>query len=251
MHARARKVLSAGYNGVLVTDKPQGWTSHDVVQHVKRKLKARKVGHLGTLDPAATGVLVLVLDSATRHASSLGAGAKEYAAACRLGEETDTYDSDGNIVRAHGTGGIADEDVEKALAGFRGRISQVPPMYSAVKSKGTPLYKLARKGVVVEREPREVTVHELEITALDLPVLEFRAVCSAGTYVRSICHDLGERLGCGGHLQALRRTRAGAFRIDEAASPKLPAEDLVKRIVPLDEALKRAASEAGAQGGEA
>ncbi|MBE7415736.1 MAG: tRNA pseudouridine(55) synthase TruB [Deltaproteobacteria bacterium] len=245
------KALSAGYNGVLVIDKPQGWTSHDVVQHVKRKLKARKAGHLGTLDPIATGVLVLVLDSATKYASSLGAGVKEYLAECRLGEETDTYDSEGSVVRAPGTGDLTADDVRKALEGFRGRISQVPPMYSAVKSKGTPLYKLARKGVTVEREPREVTVHELEITALDLPVLEFRTVCSAGTYVRSICHDLGERLGCGGHLQALRRTRSGAFHIDEAADPKIPAEELAKRIIPLDEALGRAAREAGHHGPEA
>ncbi|MBW7956788.1 MAG: tRNA pseudouridine(55) synthase TruB [Deltaproteobacteria bacterium] len=243
-------MLSAGYNGVLVIDKPQGWTSHDVVQHVKRKLKARKVGHLGTLDPIATGVLVLVLDSATKYAASLGAGSKEYLAACKLGEETDTYDSEGSVVRAPGVAGLTGEEIKKAIGGFRGRISQVPPMYSAIKSKGTPLYKLARKGVTVEREAREVTVHELEVTALDLPVLEFRAVCSGGTYVRSICHDLGERLGCGAHLQALRRTRSGAFRIDEAAHPKIAAEELAKRIIPLDEALKRAEAEAGPHGPE-
>lgn len=235
----------------MVIDKPQGWTSHDVVAHVKGKLKAAKVGHLGTLDPIATGVLVLVIDSATKCASRLGAGEKEYLAVCKLGEETDTYDSEGRVVRAPGVAGVTVEEVKKAADGFRGRISQVPPMYSAVKTRGTPLYKLARKGVTVEREAREVTVRELEITALELPVLEFRAVCSGGTYLRSICHDLGEKLGCGGHLQALRRTRSGAFGIDEAAHPKLPAEELAERIIPLDEALRRAGAEAGTQGPEA
>lgn len=230
---------SPGYNGVLVIDKPQGWTSHDVVQHVKRKLRAKKVGHLGTLDPLATGVLVLVLDSATKHASSLSAGVKEYVASCKLGEATDTYDSEGRIIKTGDPAGLTREDIIKALDGFRGPILQVPPMYSAIKSNGRPLYKLARKGITIEREAREVEVFDIEALNMNLPGISFRVVSSGGTYVRSICHDLGERLGCGGHLTGLRRTMSGPFRIEEAASPGLEAEELSNRIIPLEEALKR------------
>ncbi|HEY4706098.1 MAG TPA: tRNA pseudouridine(55) synthase TruB [Thermodesulfobacteriota bacterium] len=240
---------SPGYNGVLVIDKPQGWTSHDVVAHIKAKLKARKVGHLGTLDPLATGVLVLVLDSATRHASTLSAGVKEYVAVCRLGEATDTYDSEGKVTKAGDPAGLAPEDVVRGLEAFRGRQMQVPPMYSAIKSKGSPLYKLARKGITIEREAREVEIFEIEALEIDLPSVRFRALSSGGTYVRSICHDLGERLGCGGHLTALRRTASGAFRIEEAIGPKAVAAELTERIIPLEEALRRVSADAGGAGG--
>ncbi len=239
---------SPGYNGILVIDKPQGWTSHDAVAHVKAKLKAKKVGHLGTLDPLATGVLVLVLDAATKHAASLGTGVKEYVALCRLGEATDTYDSEGKVTKAGDPAGLTQEEIVKGLDAFRGRIMQVPPMYSAIKSKGSPLYKLARKGIIIEREAREVEIFEIEALGYDPPILRFRVVSSGGTYVRSICHDLGERLGCGGHLTGLRRTRSGAFRIEEAVGPRTEADELVGRIIPLEEALKRVSADALGRG---
>lgn len=229
-------------NGVLVMDKPQGWTSHDVVAHVKRKLKARKVGHLGTLDPLATGVLVLVINGATRYSSRLDTGAKEYLTVAKLGEETDTYDREGRVVASCDASAITEGEVVKALSSFRGRLMQVPPMYSAIKSSGTPLYKLARKGVTVERQAREIEVYSLEIERVELPEVEFRVLCSRGTYLRSICHDLGRLLGTGAHMAELRRTASGAFSADEAAVPGLSAGELSKRVIPLEEALERAES---------
>lgn len=227
-------------NGVLVTDKPAGWTSHDVVAAVKKKLKAKKVGHLGTLDPMATGVLPLVINGATKHADALGGGTKEYSVVLELGSSTDTYDSSGKVTRTAPLGDITPEDVVRALKRFTGRITQLPPMYSAVKRNGVPLYRLARKGVTVEREPREAEVFSLVVTETVLPVVRFTAVCSRGTYIRSICHDLGEMLGCGAHMTSLVRTRSGCFTLDGAVSPGAPPEELAERIIPLPDALERA-----------
>ena len=230
--------------GVLVIDKPQGWTSHDVVAHVKRKLKAKKVGHLGTLDPLATGVLVLVIEGATKSSNLLDTGGKEYVATAKLGEETDTYDREGKVTASIDTSAVTEEAVRSGLDSFKGRIKQVPPMYSAIKSNGTPLYKLARKGVTIEREAREVEIYNLDVVRIDLPIVEFRALCSRGTYLRSICHDLGALLGVGAHLVELRRTASGSFSIDEAAGPGMSGEELSRKIIPLDEALKRASGAA-------
>ncbi|CAG0997878.1 tRNA pseudouridine synthase B [Anaerolineae bacterium] len=233
-----QEALSHG--GVLVMDKPQGWTSHDVVAHVKRKLKARKVGHLGTLDPLATGVLVLVINGATKYSSQLDTGAKEYLTVARLGEETDTYDSEGKVIATSDVSAVTGDAVNSALSTFMGRIEQVPPMYSAIKSSGTPLYKLARKGLTVERQARQIEVYSLEVTRVELPEVEFRVLCSRGTYVRSICHDLGKLLGTGAHMAELRRTASGGFSSEEAALPGLSAEELSRRVVPLEDALRRA-----------
>jgi len=226
-------------NGVLVIDKPAGWTSHDAVAVVKKKLGAKKVGHLGTLDPLATGVLPLVIDGATKHADTLCAGKKEYAAAVELGSSTDTYDCSGTVTSTAPTDNITADDVVKAFSAFIGAITQLPPMYSAVKRGGVPLYKLARKGVVVEREPRQAEVFSLVVTDIKLPVVRFTAVCSRGTYIRSICHDLGVSLGCGAHMTELVRTKSGCFKLDEAVSPEAPAAELALRIIPLEEALER------------
>lgn len=236
--------------GVIVMDKPQGWTSHDVVAHVKRKLGAKKVGHLGTLDPLATGVLVLVVNGATKYAGMLDTGAKEYLATAKLGEETDTYDSEGRVVASADASGVTEDAVREALGTFRGRIRQVPPMYSAIKSNGTPLYKLARKGVTVEREAREVEVYGLEVTGMRMPLVEFRVACSRGTYLRSMCHDLGRLLGVGGHLVELRRLASGGFTAAEAAPPGLEADELAGRLIPLEEALARASRAASQAAGE-
>ncbi len=229
-------------NGVLVADKPSGWTSHDVVAAVKRKLGASKVGHLGTLDPMATGVLPLVINKATRYARFLDGGRKVYLATMELGVDTDTYDSEGAVTAACEVTSTEDE-VRKVLSGFMGRIMQVPPMYSAKKIKGVPLYKLARKGVVVVREANEIEIFENEIVNISLPFVEFRISCSRGTYVRSICHDAGRMLGCGGRMTSLRRLGCGEFSDSEAISPDAGAEELAGRIIPLEEALRRVGAE--------
>lgn len=229
-------------NGVLVTDKPAGWTSHDVVAAVKRRLGARKVGHLGTLDPISTGVLPLVIDGATKCARFLDGGRKEYLAAMRLGQETDTYDREGAVISAAPFDAITEDAVKEALSAFHGRISQIPPMYSSIKKGGVPLYKLARKGVVVEREPREIEIFSIEAVSVALPVVSFRVACSKGTYVRSICHDAGRSLGCGAHLTELRRLACGPFNVDGAISPDAPLEALKDRIIPIEEALKMVSS---------
>ncbi|MBI1911865.1 MAG: tRNA pseudouridine(55) synthase TruB [Deltaproteobacteria bacterium] len=231
-------------NGVLIVDKPKGWTSHDAVAAVKRKLGAKKVGHLGTLDPLATGVLVLVIDGATKFATSLDTGQKEYLSTLKLGEETDSYDTEGKVVFTGDYSNITAEDIKKALGTFTGKIQQVPPMYSAIKKGGTPLYKLARKGVVLEREPREVEIFSLEVTRIELPLVEFRVACSKGTYIRSICHDTGKILGCGAHLTELKRLACGDFKIEDAVTPELTGEQLREKIIPLEEALRRASLQA-------
>ncbi len=226
-------------DGVLVADKPALWTSHDVVAKVKRALCAKKVGHLGTLDPMATGVLPLVINGATKFAGFLGSGTKHYRATLKLGEETDTYDKDGQVVKHGDTGHLTDDDVRDAFVRFTGRIMQTPPMYSAIKKHGVPLYRLARKGVEVEREARSVEIFAIEISRIALPLVDFTVACSKGTYVRSICHDAGAALGCGGHLFDLRRTASGAFTLDAAISPALPSDELARSIIPLEDALKR------------
>ena len=231
-------------DGVLVIDKPEGITSHGIVSRVKRTLGARKVGHLGTLDPIATGVLVLVIDGATKHAEALQGGPKGYKATARLGQATDSYDREGSITSEADTSGLSEDVVREALRGFLGVQMQIPPMFSAVKKNGVALYKLARKGKVVEREPKEIEVSSIEMTSFELPLVEFTVTASRGTYIRSICHDLGERLGVGAHLVELRRTLSGAFSIEQAVSSELSRSELMEAILPLDEVL-RAKAKAG------
>jgi tRNA pseudouridine55 synthase len=228
-------------NGVIVADKPADWTSHDVVARVKRRLKARKVGHLGTLDPRATGVLPLVINGATKFARFLDGGPKVYEAALKLGVETDTLDSEGRVTGTADTDSVKREDILDAFKTFKGRIKQVPPMFSAVKLRGTPLYKLARKGIVVERADKEVEVFDLEITDISMPYVSFRVSCSKGTYIRSLASDIGRLLGCGAHLSSLRRTSSGEFKIDEALNPEAPVESIKDGLIPLEDALARVA----------
>lgn len=226
-------------DGVLVADKPAGYTSHDVVGKVKKILCAAKVGHLGTLDPMATGVLPLVVNKATKYASALEGGVKIYEARLRLGIETDTYDGEGRIVKVSETKGITAETATAVLKSFTGRIKQLPPMYSAVKIGGRPLYELARKGITIEREPREVEVYSIDVISVTLPDVDFRLVCSKGTYVRSICHDSGLLLRCGAHLLSLRRTQSGVFKAEEAVDISASKTALTGAIIPLETALKR------------
>lgn len=229
-------------NGVLVVDKPPGMTSHDVVARVKQRLEAAKVGHLGTLDPAATGVLPLVINRATKFARWLEMGSKEYAAEMTLGVETDSYDSEGKVISEAPTHGITARDIKRVFSGLKGRILQVPPMFSAVKISGRPLYKLARKGRTVERPAREVEIFSLEITGFTLPVVSFTVSCARGTYVRSICHDAGQALGCGAYMSKLRRLKSGAFQLGEAIDAAADKAEMLGALIPLEEALLRSVS---------
>jgi tRNA pseudouridine55 synthase len=231
-------------DGFLVIDKPQGWTSHDVVAKVRRAAAPRgrpdapRVGHAGTLDPMATGVLVVCLGAATRLSEWATADDKRYLAEVRLGVETDSYDADGAIV-AERPAAVSAGQVEAALAGLRGTIEQVPPAHSAIKVGGRRLYDLARRGQAVEAPARTVTVHELRLLELDGTRARLDVHCSKGTYVRSLAHDLGRRLGCGAHLSGLRRTASGPFRLDQAhrledAVAALQAGDGARLILPLE-----------------
>jgi tRNA pseudouridine55 synthase len=204
-------------DGILNIDKPRGPTSHDVVETVRRLSGVRRVGHAGTLDPLASGVLLICVGRATRMAEYLMAGRKVYRAQIRLGVQTETYDAEGAVV-AEAAVDVAQADIETALARFRGEIVQVPPSYSAVKHHGVPLHRLARRGISVRARPRHVEVYDLRLTAWDHPDLVLEITCSAGTYVRTLAHDLGQDLGCGACLAGLMRLASGRFHVDEAVS---------------------------------
>ncbi|MDF1535962.1 MAG: tRNA pseudouridine(55) synthase TruB [bacterium] len=206
------------HQGILVVDKPVGLTSHDVVQKVRKVFGTRQVGHAGTLDPIASGVLVLLVGSATRIAQYLQEDDKEYHLTLRLGMETDTQDITGQILSGADPSGVGREELEKALAAYRGQFKQVPPSFSAVKRAGQPLYRLARKGVRIEVEPREVQIRRLDLTGWDPPVASLQVVCSKGTYMRTLCHDIGRDLGVGGCMESLVRFSSGAFPLEEAVS---------------------------------
>lgn len=228
-------------DGVLVIDKPSGPTSHDVVAFVRRALRERRIGHTGTLDPLATGVLPLVIGKATRLASLLSATDKEYEAAIRLGATSDTYDAAGQLSpTAQSLSGIAPAVVERALEGFRGTVEQMPPPFSAKKVGGVPAYKLARQQKPTALTPVRVTVHELEFVEMDEGLVRLRVRTSPGFYVRSLANDLGRKLGCGAYLESLRRIRSGAFTLNHAVS----LQDLhgdpdgaARSIVPLEKLL--------------
>jgi tRNA pseudouridine55 synthase len=202
--------------GILVVDKPEGWTSFDVVKYVRGRCAEKRVGHAGTLDPAATGVLPLLLGSATRLTEYLVDTTKTYEATIELGVVTDTYDADGEVVSRADASGVTREQVEAMLPLFVGGIMQAPPAYSAIKRAGVPLYRMARRGETVASEPRPVFVEALEIIDYGAPTLRLRVRCGKGFYVRSLAHDLGAVLGVGGSLSGLVRTRVGSFRIEDA-----------------------------------
>jgi tRNA pseudouridine55 synthase len=223
-------------SGVLLVDKASGWTSHDVVAFIRR-FGFRKVGHCGTLDPAATGLLVLVLGRATKLSSRLSGQDKTYEGTMRLGVETFTQDAEGEVVAEHEWQHITPTRIRQTCARFVGEQQQVPPMVSAIKVDGVALYKRARRGEVVRREPRTITIHELTVTDIDLPDVSLRVKCSKGAYVRVLCADIGKALDCGAHLRTLRRTRSGEFDVVEAA----PMEEIrrwnkaqvLARMIPL------------------
>ncbi len=203
-------------DGLLVVNKEGGWTSHDVVAKIRHMLGGTKVGHAGTLDPAATGVLPVLIGKGTRIAEYLMEWDKEYRAVLRLGETTDTQDATGSVLTRQATDSITAAAILETVGRFRGAISQVPPMYSAVKVRGVPLYKSARAGKTVVRDARTVLIHELEVRSIEGRDVTLRVVCSKGTYVRTLCADIGAALGVGGHLLALERCRVGPLAITQA-----------------------------------
>jgi tRNA pseudouridine55 synthase len=205
-------------NGILNVNKTRGKTSFGIVALIRRLSGERRVGHAGTLDPEATGVLPICLGQATRVVEFLADATKTYRAEIELGIATDTYDSTGTITQRGDISGIGREQVEVVLESFRGQILQTPPMYSAVKHQGKPLYQLARAGIIVERRQRRVEVYGLDVTAWQPPVITVEVVCSKGTYIRSLAHDIGQVLGCGASVRSLIRLRCGTFGIEEAVS---------------------------------
>jgi tRNA pseudouridine55 synthase len=204
-------------NGVVIVDKPAGITSHDVVDRVRRLLGEKKAGHTGTLDPMATGVLPVCIGEATKLASFLTGDDKVYEVTMRLGVRTDTQDMTGQVL-AEQEPRVTEADIRSALEAFAGTITQVPPQYSAVKVRGKALYKWARKGVRMEAPARQVEIRAIRLLGVEMPRVRFDVTCSKGTYVRTLCADVGERLGCGAALEALRRTASGAFRLEDAVS---------------------------------
>lgn len=228
-----------GPSGVLLIDKAEEMTSHDVVAIARRALNTKKIGHCGTLDPMATGLLMLVIGRATKIQDLLMSEDKQYVGTLTLGATTSTQDRQGEVLETKPVGDLTKEQIEAAFNGFMGEFEQIPPMVSAIKKDGVPLYKLARKGIEIVREPRKVHVTGFEITRIELPEIDFVVNCSKGFYVRTYAHDIGEKLGCGAHLSALRRTRSGKFTLDRsvpvAELKTTPREDLYKALVSLAE----------------
>jgi tRNA pseudouridine55 synthase len=229
-------------NGIVVVDKPAGLSSAGVVARVKGIFGARKVGHTGTLDPFATGVLICCINRATRLSQFFLKGDKTYEAKMVLGVETDTQDATGTVTDRNPVGEVSEEQVRKTAARFVGAIDQVPPAYSALKHQGTPLYKLARRGMAVEKPARPIQIHHLEILEVNLPTIRFTVSCSSGTYVRTLCADMGRALGCGGHLKQLRRTVSCGFSIEAAVELEMLAEcrdqnRLHESLIPMNAAL--------------
>lgn len=226
-------------SGVLLIDKDQGMTSHDVVAIARKALGIKKIGHCGTLDPMATGLLILVINKATKLQDLLMGEHKQYEGTLTLGVETSSQDAQGEITATHPVDGITGDKIERAFDAYTGVFDQIPPMVSAIKKDGVPLYKLARKGQEVVREPRRVEVMSYSIHTIALPEVSFTVDCSKGFYVRSYAADIGRDLGCGAHLSALRRTRSGFFTVDGAITAMelktTPREQLLGRMLGLEQ----------------
>ncbi len=222
--------------GVLLVDKPTDHTSHDVVARLRGKLRMKRIGHAGTLDPMATGLLVILVGKATRISQYLMSVDKVYSGTIKLGEVTNTQDAEGEVLETRPVPALTEADIRKALQSFIGDQYQLPPMYSAIKIDGVPLYKRARDGEEVEREPRFIRVSSYELTRWASPELDFTVHCTKGTYVRTLAHDLGQRLGCGAHLKALRRLSSGALTLEKALTldqiMAMPLPEIDKHLVP-------------------
>ena len=204
--------------GIILVDKPRGITSHDVVDVVRKKLKIKRVGHSGTLDPLAEGLLIILVGKCTKLFSKFANFDKEYLGVLKLGEVTSTGDSQGEVTSRGEYKGISQEQIKEAFSLFLGASEQIPPMVSALRVKGKRLYDLARRGIVVERSPRKINILSLEILKINLPFVEFRVYCSKGTYVRKLAEDIGEKLGCGAHMVKIMRLNIGPFKIEKAVA---------------------------------
>jgi tRNA pseudouridine55 synthase len=223
------------FDGILLIDKPTDHTSHDVVARLRRKLGMKRVGHAGTLDPMATGLLIMLVGKATSASQYLISLDKEYTGTIKLGAVTNTQDAEGEVMETRPVPPLTEEQVRATIQGFLGDQYQLPPMFSAIKIKGVPLYKKAREGEEVEREPRFIRVMSFELTRFAPPELDFCVRCSKGTYVRTLAHDFGQKLGCGAHLSALRRTAIDKLRVEQALTipeiEALPLPELEKRLL--------------------
>ena len=223
-------------DGALLVDKPSGPTSHDVVDAIRRHFGIKKVGHCGTLDPNATGLLIIVLGRGTKLSERLMGDDKVYEGTIKFGESTDSYDSDGELTGSLPVPPFTVDELNQEAATFIGDIMQTPPMVSAIKKNGVPLYKLARKGIEVEREARLIHVYNFRFTEYNEPLGKFKVACTKGTYIRSLAHDLGQKLGCGAHLSTLRRSASGKFDAADAltldAILQLSGAQLEKRVIP-------------------
>lgn len=224
-------------DGAILVDKPAGPTSHDVVDAIRRKFGIKKVGHCGTLDPNATGLLIIVLGRGTKLSERLMGDDKVYEGKIKFGETTDSYDADGELTGSLPVPPMTLDQLNQEAAKFVGDLMQTPPMVSAIKKGGVPLYKLARKGVEVEREPRLIHIYNFRFTSYEPPLGQFKIACTKGTYVRSLAHDLGQKLGCGAHLATLRRSASGKFDVADAtpldAVLQLTTAQLEKKVIPL------------------
>ncbi|MBU1864690.1 MAG: tRNA pseudouridine(55) synthase TruB [Candidatus Omnitrophica bacterium] len=225
-------------DGILLINKPQSWTSHDVCNFVKKRFKISKVGHTGTLDPQATGVLVLLLGTCTKLSARLASFEKEYEGTIELGIKTTTQDGDGEIVESRDWRGVTEKQIKELLVSFKGPQKQIPPMVSAIRSNGIRLYKLARKGQEVERKARDIVIYEIICNSIHLPYIDFTICSSKGTYVRTVAYDIGERLGTGAYLKSLCRVRNGSFHVSECIHidelKKLKIRDDLKRFIRKD-----------------
>ena len=230
------------FDGVLLVDKPSGPTSHDIVHKIRKTFRIEKVGHGGTLDPNATGLLIILLGKGTKLSDRLMGSDKAYSGVMRLGRTTSSQDCDGETLEEKPWEHVAREQVEAKMAELTGDLFQTPPMVSAIKIEGVPLYKLARKGQEVERKPRFIHVYRFAITEWAPPLVTFDVACTKGTYVRTLAHDIGQAIGCGACLDALRRTRSGAFSVDDAMPfddiMQLTPDQLAARVIPLSRAMQ-------------
>lgn len=217
-------------SGLILVDKPSGITSHDVVDIVRRKLNCRKVGHAGTLDPLAEGLLLILVGSYTKMFGKFVTFDKEYTGTLKLGETTTTGDSEGRLTEKKDYRGVSREQIEKTFDSFKGAIEQIPPMVSALRKKGKRLYKLARKGVTVDREPRRVNIYRCDLKKINLPYLDFYVHCSKGTYIRKLSEDIGDKLGCGAHVTKIVRQKVGCFCLDNAVKPREVNESCLQKI---------------------
>jgi tRNA pseudouridine55 synthase len=227
--------------GILLVDKPQGITSHDVVAKMRRVFQIKKIGHAGTLDPMATGLLLILVGKATKASQYLMSLDKEYIGTIKLGEVTDSQDAEGEILMTKPVPEVTEPEVAKVIQTFLGDQYQTPPMFSAKKINGQKLYNLARQGKVVPRDPRVIHISRYEITKFELPEISFIVRSSKGAYIRTLAHDLGDRLGCGGHLCALRRTAVGQFRVEESnaveAIESMATAELRNKLIPITQAV--------------